>query len=49
MLPSQGITYTPTGPDTAKVVFDEPQRALASGQIIAFYDGETLLGGGFYQ
>ncbi len=46
--PSQKITYTPTGDDTATVVFDEPQRALASGQIIAFYDGETLLGGGFY-
>jgi tRNA-specific 2-thiouridylase len=47
--PSQGITYTPTGPDSGKVVFDQPQRALASGQIIAFYDGETLLGGGFYR
>jgi tRNA-specific 2-thiouridylase len=46
--PSQTITYTPTGPDTATVVFDAPQRALASGQIIAFYSGETLLGGGFY-
>jgi tRNA-uridine 2-sulfurtransferase len=47
--PSQKITYNPTGPDSAHVVFDEPQRALASGQIIAFYAGETLLGGGFYR
>lgn len=46
---SQAISYTPTGPDTARVVFDEPQRALASGQILALYDGETLLGGGFYR
>ncbi|ADE54641.1 tRNA 2-thiouridine(34) synthase MnmA [Coraliomargarita akajimensis] len=46
---SQAITYTPTGPDSAKVVFDEPQRALASGQILALYEGETLLGGGFYR
>ncbi|MGB0412843.1 MAG: tRNA 2-thiouridine(34) synthase MnmA [Coraliomargarita sp.] len=46
---SQAITYTPTGPDSAKVVFDEPQRALASGQILAVYDGQTLLGGGFYR
>lgn len=46
---SQQITYTPTGADTATVVFDEPQRALAAGQIIAFYQGEILLGGGFYQ
>ncbi len=28
--------------------FDEEQRALASGQVVAFYDGETLLGGAFY-
>ncbi len=47
--PSQKITYTPTGPDSATVVFDEPQRALASGQILALYDGEKLLGGGFYR
>ncbi|MGJ8650683.1 MAG: tRNA 2-thiouridine(34) synthase MnmA [Opitutaceae bacterium] len=47
--PSQKITYTPTGPDSAKVVFDEPQRALAAGQVLALYDGETLLGGGFYR
>ena len=46
---SQQITYTPTGTDTATVVFDDPQRALAAGQIIAFYHGETLLGGGFYR
>lgn len=47
--PAQHITYTPTGADSAHVVFDKPQRALASGQIIAFYAGETLLGGGFYR
>lgn len=46
---SQKITYTPTGPDTAFVVFDQPQRALASGQIIALYDGNCLIGGGFYR
>jgi tRNA-specific 2-thiouridylase len=46
---SQAITYTPTGPDSASVVFDEPQRALAPGQILALYDKEILLGGGFYR
>lgn len=46
--PSQGITYFPTGPDSAKVIFDEPQRALSPGQVLALYDGEKLLGGGFY-
>lgn len=32
----------------ARVVFNEPQRALATGQVVAFYEGERLLGGGFY-
>ena len=46
--PAQPATYTPIGPDGAEITFDQPQRALASGQILALYDGETLLGGGFY-
>ncbi len=37
-----------TGPDTARVVFEEPQRGLASGQILAIHDGRRLLGGGVY-
>jgi tRNA-specific 2-thiouridylase len=32
----------------ALIRFKEKQRALASGQIIAFYSGERLLGGGVY-
>ena len=47
--PAQTITYTPTGNDTAQVVFDQPQRALASGQVLALYRDATLLGGGFYK
>lgn len=47
--PSQSIMFTPAGTDTARVVFDQPQRALASGQVIAFYRNEKLIGGGFYQ
>ncbi|MGB0743410.1 MAG: tRNA 2-thiouridine(34) synthase MnmA [Opitutales bacterium] len=47
--PSQAIIYTPTGPDTATVSFAKPQRALASGQVLALYDGDKLLGGGFYR
>ncbi|MGB1127830.1 MAG: tRNA 2-thiouridine(34) synthase MnmA [Opitutales bacterium] len=47
--PAQAITYTPTGPDSAIVHFAEPQRALASGQVLALYDGDQLLGGGFYR
>ncbi|MDR2720699.1 MAG: tRNA 2-thiouridine(34) synthase MnmA [Puniceicoccales bacterium] len=33
---------------TALIHFKEKQRALASGQTIAFYAGERLLGGGVY-
>jgi tRNA-specific 2-thiouridylase len=33
---------------SARVIFETPQRALASGQILALYDGERLLGGGVY-
>jgi len=47
--PSQAITYRPIGDDRAKVTFDEPQRALSPGQILALYDGDKLLGGGFYK
>jgi tRNA-specific 2-thiouridylase len=47
--PSQAITYTPIGDDRAQVSFDEPQRALSPGQILALYDGDQLLGGGFYK
>lgn len=47
--PSQAIKYTPLAEGRAKVVFDKPQRALSSGQILALYDGDKLLGGGFYK
>jgi tRNA-specific 2-thiouridylase len=30
-----------------RVTFDEPERAAAPGQAAVFYDGETVLGGGF--
>jgi tRNA-specific 2-thiouridylase len=42
------IEFTP-GPDgTATVRFEQPQRALAAGQIMALYDGEQLLGGAVF-
>ena len=47
--PSTPITFTPTGDRTAKIVFKEPQRALASGQVVALYNGPRLVGGGFYR
>lgn len=32
--------------DKVLVTFDEPQRAISSGQAIVFYDGEIVVGGG---
>jgi tRNA-specific 2-thiouridylase len=32
----------------ARIKFEQPQRALAPGQIMALYDGERLLGGGVF-
>ena len=47
--PRVPITFTPESDGTARVSFRDPQRALASGQIFALYDGERLLGGGVYR
>jgi tRNA-specific 2-thiouridylase len=33
---------------SALVRFEAPQRALAAGQVLAFYEGARLLGGGVY-
>lgn len=46
--PAQAIIFEPIDATSAWIQFEEPQRALASGQVIALYDGEMLLGGGFY-
>jgi len=46
--PRVGMSFTPTEDGGAHVRFDTPQRALASGQILALYAGEKLLGGGVY-
>lgn len=45
----QPSTITCVGPDTVEVVFDEPQRAITSGQAAVFYDGDLVIGGGTIQ
>ena len=46
--PRVALEFIPEGGDTALIRFTAPQRGLASGQILALYDGERLLGGGVY-
>jgi len=35
-----------TGPDTIRVTFEEPQRAVTPGQAAVLYDGDMVVGGG---
>ena len=42
------LEFIPESADTALIRFQDPQRGLASGQILAFYDGPRLLGGAVY-
>ncbi len=37
----------PLGDDKFEVRFDEPQRSVAPGQAVVFYDGDSVLGGGW--
>lgn len=46
--PRVPLEFIPESSSSALVRFAEPQRGLASGQILAFYDGEELRGGGVY-
>jgi tRNA-specific 2-thiouridylase len=46
--PRVALELFPEEGGTARVRFAAPQRGLASGQILALYDGEQLLGGGVY-
>ena len=39
-------TVTQTGADSLHVEFDAPQRAVAPGQSVVIYDGDTVIGGG---
>lgn len=45
--PSQELQFYPQN-NLAHITFKNPQRALAPGQLLAIYENEKLLGGGFY-
>ncbi len=42
------INFIPLPNGRAKVQFEQTQRALAAGQVLALYDNNVLLGGAFY-
>jgi len=42
----QPATVYPEESGICRVVFDEPQRALTTGQAVVLYDGDIVLGGG---
>ncbi len=41
----QPATVTQTSENTIHVEFDNPQRAITSGQAVVLYDGDTVVGG----
>ncbi len=45
----QPATVTPIEDGRIRVVFDEPQRAITSGQSLVMYDGDTVVGGGIIE
>lgn len=45
---STPIIFSPDGHGGARIRYKTTQRAIASGQILALYDGDVLLGGGVY-
>ncbi len=42
----QWATVTQPEKDLLRIEFDEPQRAIAKGQSVVLYDGDTVVGGG---
>ena len=46
--PRVPLDFEPEAGGTALIRFREPQRGLASGQILAFHEGPRLLGGAVY-
>jgi tRNA-specific 2-thiouridylase len=45
-MTEQNATVYPMENGLARVVFDEPQRAITPGQAVVLYDGDIVIGGG---
>jgi tRNA-specific 2-thiouridylase len=46
--PAAATIYALPG-DRARIVFDEPQRAITPGQATIFYNGDEVVGGGWIE
>jgi tRNA-specific 2-thiouridylase len=46
---AQPATITPLEGNRARIIFDEPQRAITPGQATVFYRGDEVLGGGWIE
>jgi tRNA-specific 2-thiouridylase len=42
-------TLEPDGATRVRVIFDQPQTAIAPGQAVVFYDGDEVVGGGWIE
>ncbi len=47
--PGSEAVVSPKGRDEVQVEFKIPQKAITPGQAAVFYDGETVVGGGWIQ
>jgi len=45
--PGSEASISPKGEGDLEVKFKSPQKAITPGQAAVFYDGETVLGGGW--
>ena len=45
-MTEQPCTVEQLGPDSIRVTFNQPQRAVTPGQAVVLYDGDLLVGGG---
>ena len=45
-MTAQPAWVYPLDDGTARVAFDEPQRAITPGQTVVLYDGDLVIGGG---
>lgn len=45
-MTEQPATVYPMANGQARVVFDQPQRAITTGQAVVLYDGDMVIGGG---